>query len=130
MNLTPRAANSCRQSRKQRRLSGSTHGGQLGDLIVAVGGKAVATFADLSLALDEVGIGKEARLAVVRDGRRRERNGTRPGHQLGAKIALMTTSGRALAKRPEALAIPRRREIALGQLSILLRRDSALCCIS
>ncbi|NJL07736.1 MAG: trypsin-like serine protease [Methylacidiphilales bacterium] len=46
--------------------------GQLGDVIVGVGGKLVATFAEMSLALDEVGIGKHARLAVVRDGRRRE----------------------------------------------------------
>jgi 2-alkenal reductase len=53
-------------------LAGLDTRGQLGDLIVGVGGKPVTTFADLSLALDEIGIGKEARLAVVRDGRRRD----------------------------------------------------------
>jgi 2-alkenal reductase len=53
-------------------LAGLDARGQLGDLIVGVGGKPVTTFADLSLALDEIGIGKEARLAVVRDGRRRD----------------------------------------------------------
>jgi 2-alkenal reductase len=46
--------------------------GQLGDVIVAAGGKAVSTVADLSLALEEVGIGNRARLTVIRNGRRQE----------------------------------------------------------
>lgn len=44
--------------------------GQLGDVIVAVGGREISTLADLSSALERIGIGNEARLTVVRDGRR------------------------------------------------------------
>jgi 2-alkenal reductase len=52
-------------------LVGLTAAGQLGDVIVAVGGKTVSTTAELSLALEEAGIGKQVALTVERDGRRR-----------------------------------------------------------
>jgi 2-alkenal reductase len=46
--------------------------GRLGDVIVGVEGKPVATLADLAAALEQVGIGNTVRLTVVRDGVRRE----------------------------------------------------------
>ena len=53
-------------------LQGLDDRGELGDIIVAVGGKPVASTADMSLALEAVGIGNRARLTVQRDGRSRE----------------------------------------------------------
>jgi 2-alkenal reductase len=47
-------------------------GRQAGDVIVAAGGKPVANVVELSVALEAIGIGKTARLSVVRDGRSRE----------------------------------------------------------
>jgi 2-alkenal reductase len=46
--------------------------GQIGDVIVAVGSKAVASTADLAIALEGVGIGSKARLTVLRAGKSRE----------------------------------------------------------
>jgi 2-alkenal reductase len=45
---------------------------QIGDVIVAAGGKPVANVVELSVALEAVGIGRTARLSVLRDGRTRE----------------------------------------------------------
>ena len=53
-------------------LQGLDDRGDLGDIIVAVGGKPVASTADMALALEAVGIGNRARLTVQRDGRARE----------------------------------------------------------
>jgi 2-alkenal reductase len=46
--------------------------GRLGDVIVAVDGKEVASVADLARELEKIGIGNAARLTVEREGRRRE----------------------------------------------------------
>jgi len=53
-------------------LAGLSERGELGDVIVAVGGKPVASVADLSLALEAVGIGNKARIKVVRNRVERE----------------------------------------------------------
>ncbi|MCC2097148.1 MAG: trypsin-like peptidase domain-containing protein [Hyphomicrobiales bacterium] len=45
---------------------------RLGDVIVAVNGKAIRTIAELSSELEKIGIGKDAKLTVLRDGERRE----------------------------------------------------------
>lgn len=45
-------------------------GQRLGDVIVAVNDKAVESVSDLAAELERVGIGKEAKLTVLRDGRR------------------------------------------------------------
>lgn len=51
-------------------LAGLDARGLIGDVIVAVDGREIASLAELFLALEQVGIGHEARLTVVRDGRR------------------------------------------------------------
>lgn len=53
-------------------LAGLDERGQLGDVIVAVDGRAIANVAQLGLALDRIGIGNPARLTVVRGGRSRD----------------------------------------------------------
>jgi 2-alkenal reductase len=45
---------------------------QIGDVIVAVDGKATPTLADLAAALDDAGIGKEVTLKVLRGDVERE----------------------------------------------------------
>jgi 2-alkenal reductase len=57
-------------------LVGIDHAGRLGDVIVAVEGKPVATVSDLAAVLERVGIGNKARLTVVRGGPRRELSAT------------------------------------------------------
>jgi 2-alkenal reductase len=51
-------------------LRGINDQGRLGDVIVAVEGKAVATVADLARELERIGIGKTATLTVLRGGSR------------------------------------------------------------
>ena len=46
-------------------------GGRLGDVITAVNGKRVDAMADLAALLDEIGIGNEVELTLIRDGRER-----------------------------------------------------------
>ena len=53
-------------------LTGIDERGRVGDVIVGAEDKPVATVADLATVLERVGIGNKVRLAVVRDGRRRE----------------------------------------------------------
>jgi 2-alkenal reductase len=53
-------------------LTGLDARGQLGDVIVAVNGKRVMSTPEMSLAVEEVGIGKKARLTVVRGGQSRD----------------------------------------------------------
>jgi S1-C subfamily serine protease len=53
-------------------LQGIDERGRLGDVIVAVDGKPVATLADLALALERIGIGNTVRLMVLRNNRRVE----------------------------------------------------------
>ena len=48
-------------------LQGIDERGRLGDVIVAVDGKPVATLADLALALERIGIGNTVRLTVLRN---------------------------------------------------------------
>ena len=57
-------------------LVGVDEAGRLGDVIVAVEGKPVATVSDLAPVLERVGIGNKARLTVVRGGARRELTAT------------------------------------------------------
>ncbi len=45
--------------------------GQLGDIIVAVAGNPVNSIANLSAALEEVGVGNRTTVTIVREGRRR-----------------------------------------------------------
>lgn len=52
-------------------LRGLDSRGRVGDVILEVGGTAVASVGELSLALEQAGIGNTARLTVVREGRRR-----------------------------------------------------------
>jgi 2-alkenal reductase len=52
-------------------LTGHNQAGRLGDVIVAVDGRPVATIADLAVVLESVGIGKTVQLTVVRNGNRR-----------------------------------------------------------
>lgn len=59
-------------SAAQAGLTGIDGSGELGDIIVAVDGKRVATTAELSLELDIVGIGNKARLTIIRGGERRD----------------------------------------------------------
>jgi 2-alkenal reductase len=49
-----------------------TPAGQVGDVIVAVNGKPVVSIADMTIAFDQIGVGKTATLTVLRDGRRRD----------------------------------------------------------
>jgi 2-alkenal reductase len=51
-------------------LRGVDAQGRVGDVIVAVDGRAVATAADLALALERTGIGNRARLTIMRGGSR------------------------------------------------------------
>ena len=51
-------------------LRGITEQGRLGDVIVAVDGKAVATVAELARELERIGVGNTATLAVLRGGER------------------------------------------------------------
>jgi 2-alkenal reductase len=53
-------------------LVGMDQTGGLGDVIVAVEGRRVASIADMTLAFDAVGIGNRAQLTVVRNGQRRD----------------------------------------------------------
>ena len=53
-------------------LTGLDARGQPGDIIVAVAGKPVQTVADMALALEAAGIGKQARLTVLRGGNRQD----------------------------------------------------------
>jgi 2-alkenal reductase len=53
-------------------LTGLDEAGRLGDVIVAVNGRAVATVAELAAVLERAGIGNRVRLTVIRDGSRRE----------------------------------------------------------
>jgi 2-alkenal reductase len=53
-------------------LQGIDEAGRLGDVIVAVEDKPVSSVADLSLALERVGIGNRARLTIIRNGSRRD----------------------------------------------------------
>jgi 2-alkenal reductase len=53
-------------------LQGIDDGGRLGDVIVSVESKPVSNVADLSLALERVGIGNRARLTIIRNGNRRD----------------------------------------------------------
>lgn len=53
-------------------LAGLDARGQLGDVIIAVNGKKVANTAEMSLAVEGIGIGKKARLTVVRGGQSRD----------------------------------------------------------
>jgi 2-alkenal reductase len=46
--------------------------GQIGDVIVAVEGKPTLTLADLAAALEDVGVGKEATLKVLRGDQQRD----------------------------------------------------------
>src|SRR5207302_11388050 len=46
--------------------------GQIGDIIVAVDGKPIATLADLAAALEDAGIGKEVTMKVLRGDAERE----------------------------------------------------------
>lgn len=46
--------------------------GQVGDIIVAVGGKPTPTVADLAAALDDIGVGKDAKLTVLRGTEQRD----------------------------------------------------------
>jgi 2-alkenal reductase len=50
-------------------LRGVDRLGRLGDIIVDVDGRRVASLADLALELDRVGIGNRAKLTILRDGR-------------------------------------------------------------
>lgn len=54
------------------KLSGVDQRGEVGDVITAVAGRPIASIADLTLALEAIGIDKTARLTVMRDGRSRE----------------------------------------------------------
>ena len=53
-------------------LQGIDERGRLGDVIVAVNDKPVATLAELALALERIGIGNTVRLTVLRNSRRIE----------------------------------------------------------
>ncbi len=53
-------------------LRGVDQLGRLGDVILAVDGRPVASLADLALELERVGIGATASLTILRDGRRRQ----------------------------------------------------------
>ena len=59
-------------SAAQAGIEGLDERGQLGDVVVAVEGKPVTSTADMSIALEAVGVGNKARLTVLRDGRTRE----------------------------------------------------------
>lgn len=59
-------------SAAQAGIEGVDPRGGLGDVIIAVEGKPVTSTADMSIALEAVGIGNRARLTVLRDGRTRE----------------------------------------------------------
>lgn len=52
-------------------LKGLNWQGQIGDVIVAVGGESADSVASLARALEKVGIGNTAQLTVIRDGNRR-----------------------------------------------------------
>ncbi len=53
----------------KRPLRSARNGYQIGDVIVAVGGKKIRNNEDLVLAFEDVGVGNKARLQVLRDGR-------------------------------------------------------------
>ncbi len=53
-------------------LTGIDASGRLGDVIIAVNGKKVTSTAEMSLALENIGIGNTAQLTVIRAGQRRE----------------------------------------------------------
>ena len=62
-------------------LTGIDASGRIGDVIVAVEDRPVASLADLALELERVGIGNPARLTVLRDGDRRDVDDRCPGYQ-------------------------------------------------
>lgn len=53
-------------------LNGVEERGQLGDIIIAIGGKPVQSVADMALALDGIGIGNKAKVTILRDRAQRD----------------------------------------------------------
>lgn len=59
-------------SAEQAGLVGVEERGRLGDVITAIEGKPVTSVADMAIALETVGIGKRAKVTILRDGKTRD----------------------------------------------------------